>query len=267
MKRLTSLMRRQRPAKAPPPAPPAAGDLPRPERPVYVIGDIHGRADLLERILTLIDADIGDTGAADPQLVFVGDYVDHGAHSAEVLARIRELATEFPDNVTCLMGSHDRMMLDFLKAPATRGQRWLRSGGLATMESFGMATGGFGAEVSQDTLLAMAALLKTRLADGVADWLADLPLSWSSGNLWVVHAGADPQHPMTRQSQRVLLWGHPEFDSRARTDGIWVAHGHSMTREPAIAEGRIAVDTGAWQTGRLTACALRGDGSHRFLQT
>jgi hypothetical protein len=111
-------------------------DCPKPEHTTYVVGDIHGRADLLELLLGLIDAHIGGTGTTRPQLVFVGDYVDHGPESAETLARMRELTRDFGENVVCLMGNHERMMLDFLADPVTRGPRWLREGGAATLWSF-----------------------------------------------------------------------------------------------------------------------------------
>ena len=69
------------------PRPAAQVNLPRPLDPVYAVGDVHGRADLLERALDLIDAHVGRVGARNPQVVFVGDYIDHGPDSAAVLAR------------------------------------------------------------------------------------------------------------------------------------------------------------------------------------
>lgn len=246
---------------------PAALDLPRPEHATYVVGDIHGRIDLLELMLELIDAHIGGTGGVDPQLVFVGDYIDHGQDSGAVLTRMRELTTEFPDNVTCLVGDHERMLLDFLLDPAARGPRWMRKGGSTTLANFGIG----GAGLDQGTAPDVWSDIATRLADALGEtaiaWLAERPLSWNSGNLWVVHAGADPLRPMSDQTARVLLWGHPEFDSTPRADAVWVAHGHTIQDRPSITDGRIGLDTGAWSTGRLSAIAIKPDGSHAFLQT
>jgi serine/threonine protein phosphatase 1 len=231
------------------------------------VGDIHGRADLLELMLELIDAHIGGTEASDPQLVFVGDYVDRGPHSAEVLARLRELSRDFPDNVTCLMGNHERMMLDFMADPATRGPRWLRAGGGATLASFEIDPAPLGSGTAPDAFREAAGHLRAALPKGLEAWLGALPLSWHSGNLWVVHAGADPAHRMQDQTSRVLLWGHPEFESEPRGDGLWIAHGHAAADLPTARDGRIATDTNAWSSGRLTACAVRPDGRHDFLQT
>ncbi|NKX45458.1 metallophosphoesterase [Roseicyclus persicicus] len=261
---LRSLLGRRGPET---PAAPAAPDLPRPASTTYVVGDLHGRADLLELMLELIDGHIGGTGSADPQLVFVGDLVDHGPDSAGVVARLQELTRDFPDNVTCLMGNHERMMLDVLNDPVARGPRWLREGGGATLASYGIPTGALEAAAPARAWREMAAGLDAALGPDTRDWLESRPLSWRSGNLWAVHAGADPARPMAEQTARVLLWGHPEFGSAPRGDDAWVAHGHVVLEAPVFAEGRIGVDTGAWSTGRLTAVAIRPDGGHAFLQT
>ncbi|MEJ6392625.1 metallophosphoesterase family protein [Gymnodinialimonas sp. 2305UL16-5] len=245
----------------------ASIDLPRPDTPTYIIGDLHGRADLLEQMLELIDAHIGGTSATNPQLVFVGDYIDLGPDSATVLARMRELQTDFPDNVTCLMGNHERMMLDFLENPSTRGPRWLRAGAKETLKSYGIATSNLSKGSEFDAFPGVARALARAIPKEVLAWVRALPMSWSSGNLWAVHAGADPGHAMEDQTARVLLWGHPEFDSALRADDIWVAHGHTEFEAPHANDGRIATDTGAWRTGRLTACAIRPDGRYDFLQT
>ena len=244
-----------------------ADDLPRPESTSYIVGDIHGRADLLELMLELIDAHIGGTGSADPKLVFVGDYVDHGPDSAGVLARMRELTTDFPENVACLMGNHERMMLDFMSDPALRGPRWLREGGAATLESYRIRTDRLSPSAEAGEWQDAADCLTRALGEDGRDWLVSRPLSWHSGNLWAVHAGADPARGMEDQTPRVLLWGHPEFDSAIRGDDAWVAHGHVEMDTPVFADGRISLDTAAWSTGKLTAIAIKPDGSHAFLQT
>lgn len=241
--------------------------LPQPAFPTYAIGDIHGRADLLELMLELVDAHIGGTQAQNPHLVFCGDYIDHGLDSAAVLVRLRELTEDFPENVVCLMGNHERMLLDFLADPLARGPRWLRAGGAATLMSFDIDPQPLIDDPRPAQFTEARARLSDALPDGTLDWIRTLPLSWHTGNLWAVHAGADPYHAMADQTDRVLLWGHPEFDSVPRVDDIWIVHGHNETGNAAHTDGRIAVDTGAWSTNRLTACALRTDGHFDFLQT
>ena len=269
LRSVRSLLGRKDLSKGSPDMPEEPGDIdcPKPDVATYVVGDIHGRADLLELLLSLIDAHIGGTATSDPHLVFVGDYIDHGPDSAETLARLRELTRDFASSVVCLMGNHERMMLDFLADPATRGPRWLREGGAATLWSFRIDAEPILASGRPEDFREAARRLEGAMPEGLRDWLAGLPLSWRSGNLWAVHAGADPAHPMDAQSSRVLLWGHPEFEAVPRADGSWIAYGHTEMERPVYEDGRIALDTGAWRTGRLTACALRPDGQHDFLQT
>ena len=97
-------------------------------------------------------------------------------------------------------------------------------------------------------------------------WVRALPATWSSGNLTVLHAGADPVTPLTLQSANTFMWGHPDFDRVLRTDGIWVAHGHTVVEQANADGGKIAVDTGAYATGQLTAAYVRS-ADVSFVQT
>lgn len=236
---------------------------PRPERPLYVVGDIHGEAALLEQLLAVIDQDADAIGLGDAVLVFLGDYVDRGERSREVLERLHALSSALPAHVLCLMGNHERMMLDFLERPAEAGQRWLRNGGLQTLASFGV--GGVHIASEGDDLERAATGLRDSLAPDLEAWLRDLPLICQSGNICLCHAGADPKLPLASQPEQVLLWGPPRgADGVARRDGVWVVHGHHVVPEPVAAGGRIALDTGACFSGRLHAAHLN-DGAVRFL--
>ncbi len=224
---------------------------PRPELPVAVIGDIHGRDDLLARLLGLLEH------AGDWQLVFVGDYVDRGPESRQVLARLQAL------DAVCLKGNHEVMLLDFLDDPAENAGRWLRNGGRETLASFDV-------ELAESPTLEMLENardgLRAALGAGEA-WLRGLPLVWQSGNLLVTHAGPDPARPVQGQPDKVFLWGHNRFLRDARADGLWVAHGHWIRDRATAGDGRIAVDTGAWDSGRLSAALIDPDGGLRFVDT
>jgi serine/threonine protein phosphatase 1 len=161
------------------------------------------------------------------------------------------------------MGNHERMLLDFLDDPAGRGRRWLGAGGTETLASFGIDRVE-GADAAA-RLEALAAALRAALPEGTEAWLRALPLLWQTGGLAVVHAAADPALPLADQPEAALLWGHRAFRRQNRADGIWVAHGHVVTRDPEAGAGRIAVDTGAWASGRLSAAWIAG-GRVDFLQ-
>lgn len=231
-----------------------------PGRPVLAVGDVHGCAAALDALLARSVA----LRAAPAALVLLGDMVDRGPDSRAVLIRARDMADTAPDDVICLMGNHELMLLDFLDDPLGRGLRWLGFGGAETLSSFGLSPVSHRAD--PDTILAVADRFEQTLrGDGLLDWLRGLPDRWSSGNLACVHAGMAPDVPLDRQRRRHLCWGHADFAGPARGDGLWVVHGHTITRRPACAEGRIALDTGAYRGGPLTAALLTA-GQCRFLQ-
>ncbi|SEL98413.1 serine/threonine protein phosphatase 1 [Roseovarius tolerans] len=224
---------------------------PAPLSPLAAIGDIHGRADLLEQLLARLEPDL--------QVICVGDYVDRGDHSADVL----RILHANPD-IICLKGNHEEMLLNFIQQPETYGRRWFRNGGLQTMASFGIA--GLTQTSSDDRLRTVRDALVKAMGDPLIDWLDGLQSGWRVGNLAVVHAGADPALPLEAQPGHVLRWGHPDFMTTPRSDGVWVIHGHTIVSNPVMDQGRVAIDTGAYASGRLTAAVVT-DGDIHFETT
>lgn len=244
--------RSRAPAEAP------LGPLPSLGGPVAVIGDVHGRDDLLEALLAQLAARPDADGM---RVVCVGDMVDRGPDSAAVLRRLHQLETRPAPfaSLTCLMGNHERMLLDFLEEPARAGLRWLQYGGAETLTSFGLSPERMDRGIAAgDRLEALAQGLADALGPEVHAWLAARPLYWTEDTLWVTHAGADPHRSLDAQGAREFLWGGARFYDTPRRDGLWVAHGHTIVKSPVLEPSRIAVDTGAWRTGRLTAAVLAG---------
>lgn len=239
-------------------APPLGRPL-RPESPFYVIGDIHGRFDLLQEILATISDE--NTGA---KVICAGDYVDRGDQSMEVLDLLFSYTSNASIELHCLMGNHEEMMLSFLEAPEPHGARWLRNGGLQTLASFGIR--GISQDTAGEALIDARDIMRRRMGTALESWLRSRPAHWQSGNIAVVHAGADPELAINRQLQRHFIWGHPDFLSTQRSDDVWVVHGHTITPEATFQNGRIAIDTGAYATGRLTAAHI-AKGEVRFLST
>lgn len=243
---MRALSRWFRPRQMPP--------LPRPSHPICLIGDIHGRVDLLDKMLEQITA---QPDSDTVRIVVLGDMIDRGPDSATVLRRLYALHTARPDHMICLMGNHERMMLDFITSPDIDAG-WLRSGGKATMASYGLDP--------SDAPETLSEGLSAALGQDIHQWLSHLPPKWLSDGLLAVHAGADPAAAPEQQTEQSLLWGHRDFGRRLRKDGLWVACGHVIISDPIADAGRIAVDTGAWHTGVLSAAWLDGAGL-RFLQT
>lgn len=228
-----------------------------PDTPFLAIGDVHGRADLLERLEQIIL-----TEAPGLPAVFVGDYVDRGENSARVIELLMSSSQTGDQPVFCLKGNHEEMCLRFLDDPAAYGERWLKFGGLQTLASFGVKVVG----TDPTNLQRARDDLALAMGDAVIEWLRALPTMWRSGNVCVTHAGADPGRSLEAQSDRALLWGHKDFAEKARTDGQWIVYGHVIVDRPSAARGRIAVDTGAYATGKLSAAVISAD-SVRFLTT
>ena len=223
---------------------------------VNIVGDVHGSYDLVKKIFEQINK--------TEKIVFVGDYVDRGEKSRDVLKWLNKIQERDPNRITCLMGNHEIMMLEFLDDPIKNGPLWLKSGGLQTLASFDLY--GVKEYMTPDELLNICEELKKTIPDNLKNWLRCLPSYWSSGNLWVVHAGADPKTPMNEQSNHSFIWGSKNFMKYPRSDGCWVAHGHTVVNPPEQKNSRISVDTGAYYSGRLTAGRCHPNGEVYFIQ-
>jgi serine/threonine protein phosphatase 1 len=226
---------------------------------VYAIGDIHGCPELLDRLMESIRAD--EAGApARSRLVFLGDYVDRGPDSRGVLDRLIALGDERPDAVF-LLGNHEAAMLDYLEDPMAR-DHWIDWGGEATLSSYGID------DATRRDSLETAAELRARLPAEHLSFLNDLRLHETIGDYLFVHAGVRPGAPLEQQAHEDLLWIREEFHrcpSALRPDKV-VVHGHHPMRQATDFGWRIAVDSGACFTGRLTAVVLEGE-TRRFLST
>jgi serine/threonine protein phosphatase 1 len=237
-----------------------AAITPAPDQPFIAVGDIHGRADLLHALQKMI----AERFPGWP-VVFLGDYIDRGEDSRAVLDDLRACAPDRAGRITCLMGNHERMLLDFIDDPALAAPTWLANGGLQTLLSFGVRPPRGGSPTPD-----AAATLRDNLCDAIGparlNWLRQRPLSWHNGNVWAAHAGVDPRVPLSQQTQDTLLWGHPAFARIPNAAGALVVHGHTIVRTPVLSDGRVAIDTGAYATGRLTAAAIM-QGAVEFFQT
>ena len=232
-------------------------------RVTYAVGDIHGRADLLDRLIAVIKEDRRTFAVESPCIVFLGDYIDRGPDSLEVLKRLQGLATEVEGNVLGLRGNHEIMLQEFLADPEAAAPRWFRNGGLETLLS--CQVGGIVPSTSGDALLDA----RDRLAEAlepVSSWLAELRPLYQDGNVVLTHAGADPDLPISEQTERALAWGVPSFLDTPRADDLWIVHGHYTVDKPTFGERRISIDTGAYFSGRLTAARI-APGSVTFLES
>lgn len=226
---------------------------------VYVIGDIHGRLDLLDRLIDEIERDAEERGASS-LTVTLGDYIDRGPDSRGVLDRL--LSNPFPGDYVALKGNHEALLETFLEDLAI-GAHWRQLGGLETLRSFGVS---IAATMVGKNYEEAAEQLRVALSPAHTKFLASLKTSLTVGRYFLCHAGIRPGIALERQRPQDLMWIRGEF-LRSRLDfGKIVVHGHTPTAEPEVLPNQINIDTGAFATGRLTCVVLEG-GSHRFITT
>jgi serine/threonine protein phosphatase 1 len=217
---------------------------------IYAIGDVHGCLAQLQDLTAQIVADAADI-AGEKWIVMLGDYIDRGPDSAGVIEVLLAPAPAGFRRI-CLTGNHETLMLEFIDSPSPTAS-WLRWGGLETLGSYGIA-GNRMAELSRS---AMIAVLTSHVPDEHLRFLRELPVSLSLPGVIFVHAGLRPGVPLEQQRLEDLLWIREPFLSAPGEPGQLVVHGHTPGLEPEITQGRIGIDTGAFQGGPLTAVRLQ----------
>lgn len=228
----------------------------------YAIGDIHGRADLLQAMMDKITEDAGDR-AAESSLILLGDYVDRGEGSREVIDYCLDHVAAWPGETVFLKGNHEDALLSFLANPA-EGDAWLGYGGLATLMSYGV--GNVREHMSAQDLSVAAEEFSGKLPPEHQRFLASLQHSHQVGDYFFCHAGVDPMTVLDRQAPHVLMWGTGREDLDLSDMPVTVVHGHYVHDRPECFPNRIAIDTGAYFSGRLTAIRLE-QGRVDFLNT
>lgn len=224
---------------------------------IYAVGDVHGRDDLLEQLHEDIVAHHRFFHAErQGEIVYVGDYIDGGAHSDRVIDRLMSGIQGF--QTTCLMGNHEAMMLECLQTDNRQAwYTWLSNGGDDTLACLGVSLRFGGYDPAE---------LGAALGDARITWLKARPLHYSAGRYLFVHAGIAPEVPLERQSLKDLLWIRSRFLESEEDHGFIVVHGHTPGDAPVVKHNRICVDTGATSNGELTAAVLDGDHPPIFLR-
>jgi serine/threonine protein phosphatase 1 len=227
---------------------------------VYCIGDIHGRRDLLRELHEKIIADAGGFEGAR-KLVYLGDYIDRGLQSREVIDELLEAPLNGFEAVH-LLGNHEKTLLDFLDYPK-QAAGWLAWGGRETLTSYGVPLpAGFRPPDPE----ALRDELRERISERHLEFFRRMPLTHLAGDYLFVHAGIRPGVPLQEQSDSDLLWIRRDFTDSTEAHGQVVVHGHSISEEVEWLPNRIGIDTGAFYTGVLTCLVLEGE-DRRLIQT
>jgi serine/threonine protein phosphatase 1 len=220
---------------------------------VYAIGDIHGRADLLAQTFATIDADRMRAPVERAIEVYLGDYVDRGPHSREVLDLLIERRRT--REAVCLKGNHEAFVLDVLAHPRKLAE-WRLFGGLPTLLSYGLRPT---INPRSDQQLDLVAEFAEAIPQEHLAFLENLPTSLCLGDYYFVHAGVRPGVALEAQRDQDLLWIRDQFLGSTIDFGKYVVHGHTPVAKPDVRPNRINIDTGAYATGKLTVLAIQDD--------
>ncbi|MEM1105055.1 MAG: metallophosphoesterase family protein [Pseudomonadota bacterium] len=222
---------------------------------VYAVGDVHGRVDLLRKLMEMIAEDAAAGEESRVVLIFLGDYVDRGFKSKDVIDFLLSDALA-PYETYCLKGNHEAAFETFLSDSAF-GPQWARFGGAETLMSYGIQPPR--AKTQPGSWEAVCRELNRALPDPHRSFLGSLSLYATLGDYVFVHAGLRPGVPLQDQAERDILWIRDEFLNDERAFDRVVVHGHTPVETPYRDHRRIAVDTGAYLTGKLTAARFIGD--------
>jgi serine/threonine protein phosphatase 1 len=215
---------------------------------------VHGRLDLLERLVAAIRADNASREPAEVSIVLLGDIIDRGPNSAALVARCMAF-TARSNRFMVLKGNHEAMMVDAIGGNLLALSLWLRHGGGPALLSWGVPDALVAAGASPDLLRAA----RDHVPADVVQWLAELPLTWTLGDYLFVHAGVRPGCGLAEQKAEDLLWIRKDFLESAADEGFVVVHGHSISDDGVVVRpNRIGIDTGAYRTDVLTALVLEG---------
>jgi len=232
---------------------------------LYAVGDIHGRHDLLVRLTGIIAEDAAKLPAGiKPQIVFLGDYIDRGLQSREVINFFTCGGVDQFDPIY-LMGNHEEALLRFLQQ-ASFGSQWARFGGSETLYSYGLTPPNQRASLNSHEEMSSAREAWTRVWD---EFRARLPEEHRvffqslkpfhlAGDYLFVHAGLRPGLQLDQQTTRDMLWIREEFLDDPAEFPHKIVHGHTPMETVHHDYRRIGLDTGAFLTGRLTAAKLIG---------
>ena len=229
---------------------------------VYAIGDVHGRNDLLLKLLDQIGSDDTARGAADTQIIFLGDLVDRGDDSAGVIETAMRLRAADTD-VRFLLGNHEEVFIQACRQRDLKTLRFfLKIGGDATLQSYPIPR----SEYLTMTLEELAERLPSLIPEAHLAFLESFEDQIVIGDYAFVHAGIRPGVALSEQKRSDLRWIREEFtDHRGDLEKV-VVFGHTIYPEVEERGSRIGIDTGAYASGVLTAIGLEGD-ERWYLQT
>lgn len=219
--------------------------------PTYVIGDVHGRYDLLSALERKIFTDAA-TLPGRKLIVMLGDYIDRGPASAQVVNRLMVPPPNGFDRI-CLTGNHEMAMLEYIDGDISLDD-WVAIGGETTLKSYGVDIHTLRRQYPQQKKL--DTFIRTWLPDDHINFLRSLPILVDTPEVLFVHAGIDPDRPIAEQADDDLVYIRSRFFDSAQPLPKLIIHGHTPVKDAEVDRLRLNLDTGAFRSGKLTAARL-----------
>ena len=220
---------------------------------IYAVSDIHGCANQLANVFAAIDLHLSRVQPRRPIHVFLGDYIDRGPASSQVIDMLIERGRHY--ETIFLKGNHEAMLFDLLRDPEVFAA-FKQYGGLHTLMSYGLVPS---VNPDREEQHALIEALAQKIPHPHRSFFNSLRPKFSCGDFFFVHAGVRAGIPLSQQTEEDLLWIRDEFLSSDKSFGKYIVHGHTPVPNPDIRPNRINIDTGAYATGVLTLLTIQGD--------
>ena len=235
---------------------------------IFAIGDIHGSLDQLISIHNKI-FNYPNYKKEEDLLVYLGDYIDRGLKSKQVVNQILNLKNE-EIKTTFLMGNHEEFMCDFLFKEVNNLENWLNYGADQTFKSYDIEVVEFIKDGFEDHIIdKLREILIEKLGNEHLNFFNNLQLTFSVAQYLFVHAGIDPKKNLKDQSKKDYLWARSDdfFHKNFKGEKI-IVHGHTPEKDVVNFPYRINIDTGCYFSGKLSCVCLNDINDERnFITT
>ena len=230
---------------------------------IFAIGDIHG---CLKQLVTLQDKifNYPQYNKEEDSLLYLGDYIDRGPSSKDVVNHILQLQTEGIKSIF-LMGNHEQFMIDFLFNKINNLSNWIINGADQTFKSYDLEVAEFIKDgFEDDNIDKLRDIFLSKLTKENVYFFKNLKLTYTMGDYLFVHAGINPEKSLSEQNKMDFLWSRSDkfFDKNFEFEKI-IVHGHSPEKEVVNFPYRINVDTGSFFSGKLSCVCLNDNNNER----
>ncbi|MGM0369824.1 MAG: metallophosphoesterase family protein [Bacillota bacterium] len=198
---------------------------------LYVISDIHAHCELLQGIIDEINL------TKDDLLIIAGDSCDRGPETAEVYEEIIALKEE-GYNLIHLLGNHEQMFFNAVVFGIDHSL-WMRNGGQLTLDSYQG---------------------RKELQEKHLDFIEAMPMVVETDDYLIVHAGLDPNKPISEQEIEDLLWSRSQFLRSDLEVNKTIVFGHTITKTSRIyfySNNTIGIDCGSYKNNKVGALELK----------